>query len=294
MNAPYEQLLQSAKFFAAESVRNAIQAEKENSERWHLAVLHVVTSLEHSTKAMLASRHPVFIRDDLHRSQKSVGLATAFVRLKDRSIYGLKLTEKDEKRVQGAIKLRNEIAHGFTTENAQAIAARFFQVFGLLRELFRLHLNTQAQDFLSQEEALGLLSISNHIKELEKRANDALGPDQEAWLCTNCGRRYFVEKDDGYFCLFCHCEEPAWQCERCAEFMPETEALDTNELFDYAFVEGQADLVNNYGIEESLVCSACYEKLGEEANEQARQDEYYAMEEEYQYYIDNRVHKDRG
>ncbi len=128
MSEVAKDLVASAKFFTAEAVRNSIEASNGATERWKLAVLHIVTAIEHSAKAALAEVHPTFIRQVLENPSTTVGIETAFERLSDREIRGVSFSENDKKRLRTAVKLRNSIAHGSGSLNEMALAAKFFEV----------------------------------------------------------------------------------------------------------------------------------------------------------------------
>ncbi len=292
MSSTDNQLLESAKFFAAEAIRNALDANAKDASRWPLALLHVVTSLEHAAKALLAKQHPIFVREKMDADDRSVGLQSAFQRLQVREIYGLHVSDKDRKRVASAIKIRNGIAHGLNTSNPSATEAKFFEVFAYLRDFFQFHLNIKVLDLVDPSSAGQLLSIGKQIQEIEKRALDNAQNEDATWLCPDCSKDFLVGREDKFLCLFCHWEEPHFSCERCSSPLPEHETFETQELFEWEFDEGRAIVVNDFEISERKVCEPCFDELQKEVEDVRRDLAILEAEEEYHYYMERALHKD--
>ncbi len=289
MSAIFKKLFESSKFFGIESINNALEAHKTDATRWPLAMLHLVTSFELAAKALLAKQHPAFISERIEGGEKTVTIQGAFERLQRPEIYGLHLSEKDKKRILSAVKIRNGIAHGLGVENNASTEAKFFEVFAYLRDFLSFHLKLNILDEVDKDTAARLLSINRQIHEIEKRAADNLNSNDAVWYCPECDKDFMVERDGKFICLYCHWEEPLFACQRCSTSLPEWEALNTEELFEWEFSEGLANLVTNYGIGEDQVCPSCFKELQKQVDEMAREEEWRQAEEEYHYYIHNKA-----
>ncbi|MFK7837954.1 MAG: hypothetical protein AB8B60_17225 [Sulfitobacter sp.] len=279
-----DSLLKSSKFFTVEAVNNAITADEGANERWQLAVFHIVTALEHSSKALLATAHPVFVRDKFETTNRTVGIDKTFKRLADKEVLGISFSKKDLQRIQTAIDVRNSIAHGSTGPNFKALEAKFFEIFAFQREFYLMWFNLRLEDFLEIQAITGLLKIKKQTDAFKKRALDALRQDQDSFMCAECGQDFLVIEADDFLCLFCHSKEPFNSCDRCQTPIPEHLMSDASEIFEYRFSEGQADLVSDYGILEKAVCDQCFVELENEARV-LREERLLADWEEEEYYF---------
>ncbi|PSL21824.1 hypothetical protein [Shimia abyssi] len=285
MSEVFDKLIESARFFGVEAVKNAVEAHTKDPSRWPLAMLHLVTSFELASKALLAKQHPAFVSEKVEGGEKTVSIQGAFERLQRPEIYGLRLSEKDKKRIFGAVKIRNGIAHGLGTSNAASTEAKFFEVFAYLRDFLSFHLKLNILDEVERKTAVKLLSIKKQVHELEKRATNNLDATELVWYCQECDKDFMVEREGEFLCLYCHWEEPLNACQRCSISIPEWELLNAEELFEWEFSEEKAELITNYGIGEDRVCPSCFKELQEEVDTMAREEEWRYAEEEYQYYL---------
>ncbi|MGR3564732.1 MAG: hypothetical protein ACU0FH_18785 [Heliomarina sp.] len=266
-------LTSSAKFFAEEAIDNALSAKEKAEARWPLAIFHLVISLEHFSKALLAEQNAVFIHEVIDKPGKTTSLQKTFQRLTNRDIYGLNLSPKDMKRIETAVAYRNDVAHGTIGQNSKALEAKFFEIFAFLRDFLRYHLQIGADELASRDKIDDLLAVQKQISEIEKRAKESLEQHDVCWNCVECGKDFLVELDGKCICLFCHNDCNVIECDRCCQNFPEYEIYQTDEIFEWEFSEGRATLANDFGITEKFVCQICYSNIQKEAAERAYQDE---------------------
>ena len=292
MSEIHSQLLTESKLFAAEAIKNAVEANDNCPDRWPLALLHVVTSFELAAKALLAKQHPLFVRERIDVDEKTVSLQTAFQRLQNVEIYGLHISDKDRQRITSAIKIRNGIAHGGGRGNVHAMEAKFFEVFAYLRDFFRFHLETKIMEAVDVKLASALLSIGKQLSEIQKRALGNIKCSEETWQCPDCLEKFLIDRETNFVCLFCLHEEPFFSCEKCEKPLPEHDAFECEELFLWEFSEGRAELVSDYGIVHKKVCKSCFEELGKLVDEAIQLEAIEMAEEEYAYFMQRALAKD--
>lgn len=285
MDPSSENLLQSAKLFAAEALYNAVQAHNGAEERWPLAVFHLVTSLEHAFKCRLAQVHPCFVRENLTKPDKTVGLEESIKRLVDPDIAALKLQERDQKRLIGVIKLRNSIAHGIYEQNPRALEAKFFETFALVQEFFWHQLETNVFDLVGRETSNTLKGNAIQIKELEKRAKSNLLVGEQGVYCPECEKDFMVFRNGTFECLFCHCEEAAIECDHCKKLQPGHMLLHTEDLYEWQFGGDRPYLLNDWGIEEKSVCENCYLVIEKKIAEKRKEAEIIEAQDDYYNWI---------
>lgn len=274
----------SALLFLEESVKNALSANTGEETRWRFAILHLVTSVEHLLKALLAKKHPTFIRQNIDKPENSVSIEGAFDRLKDPDISGIEFSSKDRTGIASAVKLRNAIAHGSLIANSQAMAANYFSVFAFVREVLFLQFGDDLEELIGVENLRSLFAIERQAAEIQKRAVSQIDSLEDTWECPQCARDYMVKREDHYICLFCHEAAEPFECDRCGHNFPKSHMLYVSDLFDWDYEGGRKILRNSFGIDESDVCQDCYAEIRNEISEEMeRQEDLY--NEEHEYYL---------
>lgn len=272
--------------FLREAANKARLAEQEPDE-WMFAASALVQSVELALKAALAEIHPVLIYENIDNPKRSVTIGIAIRRLTDKNIGKIEFTTKDNKRLNRAIAIRNEITHSDFSLNLSQVEANFHEIFAFLAEFNRRHLETNIEDVIDPTDLVAFLDNRKHHQEMLLRARTRLKDEGiEAHVlrsCSYCTEDTFVEEIDGFRCYLCHHFELSVQCENCGESFLDEDLQDFSDAFQADYSEGRYDVFNNYGYDFHRACPECTAEIKQRIYE-LEQQYYYEqmMEDEYQ------------
>ena len=278
--------LENSHRFLREAAKKARLAENEPDE-WMFAASALVQSVELALKAALADIHPVLIYENIDIPKRSVTIGTAIGRLTNKRIGRIEFTTKDNKRLNRAIAIRNEITHSDFSLNLSQVEANFHEVFAFLAEFNRRHLETNIDEIIDTADLVAFLDNRKHHQEMLLRARTRLedeGVEAHALRnCTYCTEDTFVEEIDGFRCYLCHHLEPSVECQNCGESFLYEELEDFSDAFQADYSEGRYDVLNNYGYDFHRACPECTAEIKQRIYE-LEQQYYYEqmMEDEYQ------------
>lgn len=293
MSDIYKDHFESAVFFLNEAASNAASADGVSPGKWKLATLHVVVGLEHLFKAKLAAIHPAFVRENLDaKKDKTVSIQTAIDRLQDRDIGSVVFAEVDQKRLRNAIKLRNEIAHAAAPSNPSAVSAKFFETFAFCHSFCWSGFKEKLDSHLEPEVRLALKNLVQLEVERKRRARSEIKDSDELWDCAECGHDFYVVRDGQFECMYCQNREPIQECMKCRIVVPEHRLYETAELFEYEFIGGHAELVDNYEIEDGKVCYSCFFELEKKRDSKVAEEQLYEAESAYYNYMLEAIERD--
>jgi hypothetical protein len=272
--------------FLREAAKKARLAEKEPDE-WMFAAAALVQSVELALKAALADIHPVLIYENIDSPKRSVNIGIAISRLTNKKIGKIEFTTKDNKRLNRAIAIRNEITHSDFSLNLSQIEANFHEVFAFLAEFNRRHLGTNIDDIIDPVDLVEFLNNRKHHQEMLLRARTRIEDEgikaHRLRSCSYCTEDTFVEEGDSFRCYLCHHVEASVQCENCREMFLEEELEDLSDAFETDYSEGRYEVLNNYGYNFHKACPECSAQIKQNIYE-LEQQYYYEqmMEDEYQ------------
>ena len=238
--------------FLREAADKARLASKE-PDQWMFAVAALVQSVELALKAALAEIHSALIYENIDNPKRTVTIATATNRLVSKHIGNHEFTDKDRKRLERAIQIRNDLTHSDFSVNLSQIEANFHEVFAFLAEFNRRAFSITMDEIVDPSHLVDFLENRKHHQEMLSRALTRIDDEEiDPHLvrsCTYCTEDTFVEVDDEFRCYLCHHYEEAVQCQRCAENFTSDEMVDFSDAFDIDITEGRAEVMNNYGFD---------------------------------------------
>lgn len=200
-------LLENSHRFLREAAKKARLAEHQ-SDQWMFAASALVQSVELALKAALADIHPILIYENIDNPKRSVTIAIAISRLTNKSIGKIEFTSKDDKRLNRAIAIRNEITHSDFSLNLSQVEANFHEVFAFLAEFNRRHLETNIDEIIDPADLVAFLSNRKHHQEMLLRARTRLEDESivahNLRNCSYCTEDTFVQEIDGFRCYLCH------------------------------------------------------------------------------------------
>jgi hypothetical protein len=277
-------LLENSHAFLREAVKKVLEATAE-IRHWQFAILNLVQSLELSLKAALRAIHPVLVYEDIDSPKNTVNLRQALHRLENPKIGGLTFSERDKKRIQHAIKVRNEITHSDFALTGEYAAANFFEVFGFVSEFQRRHLDTKVSDIIPGVEFDQLVQIRRLLEELVLRAQSRIAEEKidsdSIWACPNCGENTFVIEDGADTCYACSHSEPVVECPHCEQLNFEEDMKSFVEALDTDYSEGRLVVFNDYGYSDRSACPDCLLKIKQHIQDRREEEEFHRLEEEY-------------
>ena len=278
--------LENSHRFLREAAKKARLAEDQPDE-WMFAASALVQSVELALKAALANIHPVLIYENIDYPKRSVTIAIAISRLTSERIGKIEFTAKDNKRLNRAIAIRNEITHSDFSLNISQVEANFHEVFAFLAEFNRRHLETNIDEIIDPTDLLAFLDNRKHHQEMLLRARTRLEDEGiEAHMlrsCSYCTEDTFVEESGVFRCYLCHHFEPSVQCQNCGESFLDEELEDFSDAFQTDYSEGRYEVLNNYGYDFHKACPECAAEIKQRIYELEQQFYYeQMMEDEYQ------------
>jgi len=277
-------LLENSHAFLREAVKKALAATSD-IRHWQFAILNLVQSLELSLKAALRAIHPILVYDEIDSPKNTVSLMRALQRLENPRIGGLTFSDKDKKRIQHAIKVRNDITHSDFTLTGEYAAAKFFEVFAFVSEFQRRHLGTKVSDVIPGAEFDQLVQIHRLLEELVLRAKARITEENIdtalIWACSNCGEDTFVVENGADTCYTCSHSEVVIECPYCGQLNYEENLKSFAEDLDTDYDEGRFVVLNDYGYSEYRACPDCLPNIREEIQDQRTEDEFSRLREEY-------------
>lgn len=277
-------LLENSHAFLQEAVKKALVATSD-VRHWQFAILNLVQSLELSLKAALRAIHPVLVYEEIDNPKNTVSLNRALQRLENPKIGGLTFSEKDKKKIQHAIKVRNEITHSEIALTGEYAAAKFFEVFAFVSDFQRRHLNTKVSNIIPGVEFEQLVKIHRLLEELVLRAKARIAEEKidgkSIWACPNCGQDTFVIEGGADNCYACSHSEPVVECLYCEQVHFEEDMQSFVKYLDTDYDEGRFVILNDYGYHDHIACFDCLPTIKRHIQDQREEEEFRRLEEEY-------------
>ena len=233
---------------------------------------------------MLFNIQPILIFDNVDNPKNTVRPIQALNRLNHLKIGNVAFSETDQRRIQKAVELRNEMTHGEFDLQSEYATAKFFEVFAFVVHFQACHLKTEIETIIPKESLDKLLDIRKSFKELAEKAKQRISEEEIdaefVFECPNCQNDTFVFQDDINTCYTCRHTEEIFECKKCSNFFFDEEMEDFSNEFDTDCSEGVID--NDFGYDYYNACTECVAEIKEDIAKQ-RADEQYEWEEE-QYY----------
>ncbi|UES56044.1 hypothetical protein GFK91_10750 [Roseibium aggregatum] len=278
--------LENSHRFLKEAAAKAKLARTEE-DQWMFAVSALIQSVELALKAALAEIHPVLIYENIDDPKRTVSIRTATNRLTNKKIGKLEFTERDQRRLQRAISIRNELTHSDFSINLAQVKANFHEVFAFLAEFNRKSFSINMDEIVDPAYLVEFLDDRKHHQEMLSRALTRIKDEGVAShlirSCNFCAEETFVEDDGSFKCYLCHHHEDLVQCQNCGENFFKEELEDFSDAFQSDYSEGLYELINNYGYNYHTACSACVSEIKQNIYDLESQYFYEQMlEEEYQ------------
>ena len=277
-------LLENSHAFLIEAVAKALAATSD-IRHWQFAILNLVQSLELGLKAALSAIHPALIYEDIDNPKNTLSPIRALQRLESPKIGRFVFSDRDKKRIQSAIKVRNEVTHSDFNLTGKYAAAKFFEIFAFVSDFQRRHLGTTVSDFIPSKDFQRLVQIGKLLEELVLRAKTRIAEekvsDDFVWACPNCGEDTFVIDDAASVCYACSHAKPVVECSHCSRLNFESDMQSFSEFLDIAYDEGVTYVHNSYGYSDYDACTYCMVKIREHIQDQRAQEDFRLLEEEY-------------
>ncbi len=272
--------------FLREAAEKARLASKE-PDQWMFAVAALVQSVELALKAALAEIHPALIYENIDNPKRTVTIANATSRLASKHIGNHEFTDRDRKRLERAIHIRNDLTHSDFSVNLSQVEANFHEVFAFLAEFNRRSFSINIDEIVDPGHLVDFLENRKHHQEMLLRALTRIEDEKiEPHLirsCNYCTEETLIEAFSEFRCYLCHHYEDALECQRCGVNFSFDEMVDFSDAFDIDVTEGRAEVMNNYGFDYHVACPECVSEIKQEIYEIAQNDYYdQMMEDEYQ------------
>jgi rubrerythrin len=275
-------LLENSHAFLKEAVRKALAATTD-IQHWQFAILNLVQSLELSLKAALKAIHPILVYEEVDNPKNTVTLQGALRRLE--KIGGLTFSERDKKKIQHAMKMRNDVTHSDFSLTGEYAAAKFFEVFAFVSDFQRRHLDTRVSDIIPGSEFDQLVKIRQLLDELVLRAKARITKEKIdeklVWACPNCGQDAFVIEEGADVCYACSHSDAVVECPYCEQLNFKEDMISFADYLDTDDDEGQWVVLNSYGYRDYSACPECLPKIKEDIQNQRAEEEFRRLEEEY-------------
>ena len=279
-------LLNNSISYFREAVSYA-QQDPIETNHWKFAIVHVVQAMELAFKERLRRIHPLFIYESVDKAERTLSLKGALGRLRNARIGNVPISDSDSRKIEKAFDLRNELTHFEFNHPQEQIELKFAEIFSFMIFFYRSELGLDTTDFVAEEQHRKIIQLVRTRDELMKRAIAYISEhaDQAVWSCPSCGEDTFIVPQAQ--CCFCHHREELVECPTCGLETLESDLIDISDLFEWAHDEGQAHLIDDFGLEKSA-CPECISATKEKAEDRrrARHHEYMEME----YYAQMRGH----
>lgn len=121
-----------------------IDSDSGYKRYWKFALVDLVQSMELMFKEVLRRENELFIYENIDNPSKTVSASIALKRLK--RILNIELSPKDEKTIQKAIEIRNQIIHFEVELNLNQLANIYIIIFEFLHSFHYKYLNEELHD----------------------------------------------------------------------------------------------------------------------------------------------------
>jgi len=260
-------LIKNSTSYFREAVAYA-QRDGVNETRWKFAIINVVQAMELAFKEKLRRIHPTLIYLSVDERKETVSLTKALARLIDPAIGGLVIAEKDPKKIEMAVKLRNELTHFEIEHEHEHLEAKFADIFGFMIFFYREQLDLPTTDFIDTDQHQRILETVKARAELLRRVRDSIKAEGviDVWICPKCRESTFVADDQE--CRLCHHKEAVVACDTCGETTFESDLTDTTNWLEWDIHEGRMVLMEDFGLERTacLNCVAEWRRQVDEAD----------------------------
>lgn len=249
------------------------QRDELDETRWKFAIINVVQAMELAFKEKLRRIHPALIYSSVDERTDTVSLKKALNRLVDPGIGGLVIAEKDPRKIETAVKLRNELTHFECEHEHEHMEAKFADIFSFMIFFYREHLGLETEEFIDYDEHQRIIGLVKARAELRTRARSYIKAENfiDVWICPSCDESTFVAQNGE--CCFCHHNEAVIECASCGQETLESNVIDTSNYLDWDYDEGRMVLMEDYGME-MTACQGCIETFKSKV-EDMRQAQYY-------------------
>jgi len=197
----------------------------------------------------------------------------------------LTFSERDKKKIQHAMKMRNDVTHSDFSLTGEYAAAKFFEVFAFVSDFQRRHLDTSVSDIIPGSEFDQLVKIRQLLDELVLRAKARITEEKIdeklVWACPNCGQEAFVIEEGTDACYACFHSEAVVECHYCEQLNFKEDMISFADYLDTDDDEGQWVVLNSYGYRDYSACPECLPKINEDIQNQRAEEEFRRLEEEY-------------
>lgn len=273
-------LIENSHSFLKEAVDKAILAEKDSSQ-WQFAILNLVQSLELLLKEVLRKEHPIFIYEDIDNPKNTISISKALLRIENKLLLDINLSESDKKKIKEAINLRNKITHYEFEFPIDYARAKFSELFAFTAFFQSNFLKFNIEDILDSSKFQEILKTENHIKELKEKAYKKIEEENIdksfIWECPNCGEKTFVIEDGLDICFLCRYSDEITECEYCNNYFFSFEMESFDDLLE--IFQGDFDMIHNsYGYSVFEACPNCIGKIRDDIENQKENDYYEYLE----------------
>lgn len=253
------------------------QRDELDETRWKFAIINVVQAMELAFKEKLRRIHPALIYNSVDERTETVSLTKALKRLVDPGIGGLVIAEKDPRKIETAVKLRNELTHFECEHEHEHMEAKFADIFSFMIFFYREHLELSTSLFIDYDEHQRIIGLVKARAELRARAKSYIIAEDfiDVWICPSCDESTFIAQNGE--CCFCHYTEAVLECASCGLETLESDLIDTSSYFDWDHNEGRMVLMEDFGLE-MTACRGCIETFKSKVEDMRRAQYYEDME----------------
>jgi hypothetical protein len=269
-------LIKNSTSYFREAIAYA-QRDELDETRWKFAIINVVQAMELAFKEKLRRIHPVLIYSAVDDRRDTISLKTALKRLVDPGIGGLLVAEKDPRKIETTVKLRNELTHFECEHEHEYMEAKFADIFSFMIFFYREHLGLKTEEFIDYDDHQRIIGLVKTRTELRARARSYIKTEGfiDVWICPSCDESTFVAQNGE--CCFCHHKEAVLECASCGQETLESDMIDTSNFFDWDYDEGRMVLMEDFGME-MTACQGCIETFKSKVEDMRRAQYYEDME----------------
>ncbi len=162
-------LIENSHNFLIEAVQKVAGA-KEEIHQWKFAILNLVQALELTLKEILRREHPILVYENIDSPQNTVNISQALMRIENKKILDISISDSEKRKLRSAVKLRNKITH-FEFEITEEYAmSKFSELFAFLAYFQSRHLGIEIDEVLEYKYFKTTLEIEKCFKELRLKA----------------------------------------------------------------------------------------------------------------------------
>lgn len=228
-------LLENSKGFFQESIRNAVNAERDQ-QVWKYAIIFAVQAVELALKEHLRRAHFLLVFDDVDKCKHTVSLEKALHRIA--AAHLATVSSEDLAAIRIAAEWRNAVIHFEIPEevseeisNLKLVLARLL---GFYCDYCSKKLEFDPKESLAPRLFSELLAIEQYRSELIARASarmeaEAIDSNHFVWPCPDCGADSFVVQDGIDTCYVCGFAETVVECDRCKDTIFESDVHRLHE-----------------------------------------------------------------